>query len=172
MCFASVAFPSAVGTATGRPPRMTAAEPNTAYVGADDAGSSASGRMLRIGELADQLGLTTRTLRHYEELGILPASERSPSGYRLYDARSVARLHRIDALKRLGLSLDEIAEVIDFYDGDPSGVAGKREVLKILQRQLTDTDDKIAALRDFRCELEDSISRVEGWLREADARPE
>lgn len=123
--------------------------------------------MLRIGEVAERLGLTTRTLRHYEDLGLLRPSERSSSGYRLYDASSIARLRRIDALKRLGLSLDEIAEVIDVYDTDPSGLAGKREVLKILQRQLADTDLKIAALGSFRQELVQNITRVEGWMRDA-----
>lgn len=124
-------------------------------------------RLMRIGELANMLGLTTRTLRHYEDLGVLLPIRRSDSGYRLYDAGSVARLRRVEALKRLGLSLEEIAEVIDFYEDDPSGIAGKREVLKILRRQLSDTDSKIEALQGFRSELKGNISRVEAWIRDA-----
>lgn len=127
--------------------------------------------MLHIGELANRLGLTTRTLRHYEELGILSPSERSASGYRLYDDHIVARLHRVNALKKLGLSLEEIAEVIDVYDADPSGVTGRREVLTILQRQLANTDRKISALRAFRRVLTRNIERTAEFTMRAIAAP-
>lgn len=67
---------------------------------------------LRIGELARRTGLTVRTLHHYDAIGLLSPAGRSAAGYRLYGRREVRRLVEIVALKRLGLSLDEIGECL------------------------------------------------------------
>lgn len=69
--------------------------------------------MLTIGEIAKSSGLTVRTLHHWDALGLLVPVERSAAGYRRYGADDVARLYRILALRRLGLSLEEIAGVLD-----------------------------------------------------------
>src|SRR3954465_11254692 len=61
-----------------------------------------------IGELAGATGLTVRTLHHYDRIGLLRPSDRSPSGYRLYGSEEVQRLYRILALRQLGLSLNDI----------------------------------------------------------------
>lgn len=63
---------------------------------------------IKIGELARQTGLTVRTLRYYEEAGLLIPSERMESGYRLYGDEEIEKLHQILSLKQLGLSLAEI----------------------------------------------------------------
>jgi MerR family transcriptional regulator, thiopeptide resistance regulator len=68
---------------------------------------------LRVGELAHATGLTVRTLHYYEEIGLLVASERSAAGHRRYGEADVARLYRICLLRRLGLSLDDIARALD-----------------------------------------------------------
>ena len=68
---------------------------------------------LKIGELARRIGLTVRALRHYEDIGLLVPSHRSSGGYRLYDRKDVARLYRIQALRRLDLSLAEIQRLLD-----------------------------------------------------------
>ena len=60
---------------------------------------------MRIGELAKRAGLTVRTLHHYDSIGLLSAASRSPSGFRSYGKSDIIRLHRIQALKQLGLSL-------------------------------------------------------------------
>lgn len=59
---------------------------------------------LKVGELARRCGLTVRTLHHYDQIGLLRPSARSDSGYRLYDRTDIARLHRIQVLRKLGLS--------------------------------------------------------------------
>lgn len=69
-------------------------------------------RTWRIGEVAERTGLTRRTLRHYDDLGLLVPSARSWSDYRLYDEDDLLRLLQIQNLKALGLSLDEIAAVL------------------------------------------------------------
>ena len=64
--------------------------------------------MLKIGELAKKTGLTVRTLRHYNAMGLLAPSCRSEAGYRLYSGDDVERLTRILSLRSLGLPLDQI----------------------------------------------------------------
>src|SRR3954469_21160106 len=105
---------------------------------------------MRIGELAEKAGVTPRTIRYYEGLGLLPRCDRAEGCFRYYDEGELARLQKIDALKALGLSLEEIREVISLYFVDPTGVTGKRRVLEILKAQLAETDEKLAALRTFR----------------------
>lgn len=68
---------------------------------------------VQIGALAMATGLTVRTLHHYDEIGLLVPDERSYSGRRLYSEQNVRRLYRIVALRQLGLSLEEIASVLD-----------------------------------------------------------
>jgi DNA-binding transcriptional MerR regulator len=72
-----------------------------------------SRRRWRIGELADATGLTVRTLRHYEHIGLLAPATRTDGRQRLYDENDVRRLYRIRALRDLGLSLADIGRMLD-----------------------------------------------------------
>lgn len=65
-------------------------------------------RLLKIGELAKKTGLTNRTIRYYQEIGLLEPAERSRTGYRLYGQKELKRLQKIRSLKHLGLELKEI----------------------------------------------------------------
>jgi DNA-binding transcriptional MerR regulator len=67
---------------------------------------------VRIGELAAQTGVPVRTIRFYEQTGVLPAPERTPAGYRAYTDDAVTRLRFIRTAQTLGLSLAEIADVL------------------------------------------------------------
>lgn len=67
----------------------------------------------KVGSLARATGLSVRTLRYYDEIGLLRPSGRSQAGHRLYDAADVARLYRISLLRRLGFPLDQIAAVLE-----------------------------------------------------------
>jgi MerR family transcriptional regulator, copper efflux regulator len=113
---------------------------------------------MRIGELATRAGVTTRTVRYYESLGLLPEPGRR-GAHRTYTDDDVKRLRRIEVLKGLGLSLDEVREVIEAY-ADESPRA-KRKVAEVLRRQLAETDSKLAALKAFRKELLFRIDLVE-----------
>jgi DNA-binding transcriptional MerR regulator len=64
--------------------------------------------LLQIGEIAQLLGVTPKTIRHYEKIGLLARPERTRAGYRLYDAQDLLRLQRIRRLQALGLSLKKI----------------------------------------------------------------
>lgn len=124
------------------------------------------GERLRIGELAKRAGVTTRTVRYYESIGLLGPAERD-GGFRTYTEDALRRLHKIDALKKLGLSLEEITSVIDLYFEDPTGFTAKRRVLAILEGHRRETEGKISALEQFRDDLTANIERIEESIRSA-----
>ncbi|GGE32713.1 putative HTH-type transcriptional regulator [Pullulanibacillus camelliae] len=120
---------------------------------------------IRIGDVSKRAGVTPRTVRYYESIGLIPPGEREGQGQHYYTEETVVRLRKITQLKKLGLSLDEISEVIDLYFTDPSGVQAKTKVLAILRRYLKETDEKIDAFQQFRSELQAHIMRFEQWLK-------
>jgi DNA-binding transcriptional MerR regulator len=97
---------------------------------------------MRIGELAALVGVTTRTVRHYHYLGLLPEPQRTPGGYRDYRLRDAVLLARVRRLAELGLSLDEIRDVLTDDQGREL-----REVLTDLDADLARQQDAIAARR-------------------------
>ena len=121
---------------------------------------------MRIGELAQIAGVTPRTIRHYENLGLLNPNERKGKGFRYYSQTELAKLQRIDCLKSLKLTLEEITTVIDLYFEDSTGIRGKQKVLEILQFHLQETNEKIAALGDFRSDLEANILKIQQQIKE------
>ncbi|MBW7457323.1 MerR family transcriptional regulator [Paenibacillus sepulcri] len=121
---------------------------------------------MRIGDLTERAGVTQRTVRYYESIGLIPSGEREGNGQHYYTEETLARLRKIDQLKRLGLSLEEIRDVIDLYFLDPSGVQPKQKVLGILRQHLAESDQKIGALQQFRAELQANIERFENWFEE------
>lgn len=68
--------------------------------------------LLKVGQLAKKVCLSVRTLHHYDEIGLLSPSVRTEAGHRLYNTKDISRLHRIQALKQIGLSLQQVAEII------------------------------------------------------------
>lgn len=122
---------------------------------------------MQIGELARRAGVSHRTIHYYERIGLMKPAEREGAGYRYYDETAYQRLEKIAALKRLGLSLDEIAVVIDLYFEDASGIKGKEKVLDILETQLAKTDAQLAELTEFRRDLESNIARMKSLIDQA-----
>lgn len=121
---------------------------------------------MRIGELAEKAGVTPRTIRYYENLGLLSPNQREGRGFRYYTDTELAKLQKIDCLKSLGLTLEEITSVIDLYFEDSTGIKGKQKVLEILQTHLKETDEKITALKQFRSDLEANIIKIKQQLQE------
>lgn len=93
-------------------------------------------RTWRIGEVAERTGLTRRTLRHYDELGLLVPSERSWGDYRLYTERDLVRLLQIQNLKALGLSLPEIGDAL--ADPELDATATLRSHLAHLEERIAE----------------------------------
>ena len=121
---------------------------------------------MRIGDLTERAEVTPRTVRYYESIGLLPPGEREGNGQHYYNEETLARLRKIDQLKKLGLSLDEIRDVIDLYFTDPSGIRPKQKVLAILRQHLAEAEQKIGALQQFRADLQAHIARFERWFVE------
>jgi MerR family transcriptional regulator, thiopeptide resistance regulator len=80
------------------------------------AGSTAE--PLTVGEVARLAGVTVRTLHHYDAIGLVSPSDRTPSGYRLYGERDLDRLHAVLAYRELGFALEDVAALLD-RTGDP-----------------------------------------------------
>jgi DNA-binding transcriptional MerR regulator len=97
---------------------------------------------MRIGELAALVGVSTRTVRHYHHLGLLPEPDRLANGYREYRLRDAVALARVRRLAELGLSLDEIRDVL----ADDRG-RELRDVLLELDADLARQQEAIAARR-------------------------
>lgn len=74
------------------------------------------GVTMRIGEVAERTGLSFRTLRHYDDIGLVAPSARTEGGFRLYTSADVARLLLIRRMKPLGYALDEMRELLDVVD--------------------------------------------------------
>ena len=105
---------------------------------------------MKIGELARSTGATVKTIRFYEDQGLLPAAPRTESGYRIYGTHDVERLEFIRKAKRIGMSLEEIRGVLQLSDrDDPTCV----HVRALLDEKIARLDRALDELRDFRIEL-------------------
>ncbi|MFI1352479.1 MerR family transcriptional regulator [Streptomyces sp. NPDC020898] len=100
---------------------------------------------MRIGELAGAVGVTTRTVRHYHHLGLLPEPERLANGYRKYTLRHAVVLARIRRLTELGLGLAEVRDVL----ADEAG----RDLVEVLAELDADLARQEAAIRERRARL-------------------
>lgn len=105
---------------------------------------------LKIGEMAALLGTTTKTLRHYESLNLLSPHTRTAAGYRLYDARALARANLAIGLRRLGLSIPEVAFVLG---GSPSQAELRRRLAEALDEKIRDADELLGVLQGRREDL-------------------
>lgn len=104
---------------------------------------------LKVGELANQTGLTIRTLHHYDAIGLLKPSLHSESGHRLYTASDVARLQQVLSLRQLGFSLEEVRDCLGLPGFSPLEVvrlhvSRLREQIQ-LQRALCERLEALAA---------------------------
>ncbi|MCG6567752.1 HEAT repeat domain-containing protein [Tessaracoccus sp. ZS01] len=103
---------------------------------------------LRIGEVSRLTGLTHRTLRHYDELGLLVPSGRSYSDYRLYSPEDMERLLAVQHLKSLGLSLDEVRQVLDDPGTDAAELIGRHIVA--VEARIGEEQERLARLQRLR----------------------
>ncbi len=102
---------------------------------------------LTVGQVADELGVTVRTLHHYDGIGLVRPSERSRAGYRLYTGADLERLQHVVVYRRLGFSLEEIAELLEATGSD---------LQAHLLRQRATVIDRLSDLHD----LVDAIDRA------------
>ena len=100
-------------------------------------------------QIAERVGLPSRTVRYYDRIGLVSPAERSGAGYRLYGAEDEGKLRFVRQAKGLGFSLDEIRELIAAAErGSCGGVVPELE--RLLDDKVAEVDRQIADLRSFR----------------------
>ena len=117
--------------------------------------------VMRIGELAAATGTTAKTLRFYEDSGLLAPAERTANGYRDYGQDAVSRLDFIHRGRAAGLTLAQIRQVIDLRD---AGDAPCHHVRELLSERLLDIERQIADLEALRA----TITRLRDQAEQAD----
>lgn len=105
-----------------------------------------------ISEAARRSGFTPSTLRYYENVGVVPAPDRSESGYRIYDDAAVARLAFVARAKQLGCTLDEITALVEAWDGDRCEPV-QRTLRELVARKAGETASRAAELSELAAEL-------------------
>lgn len=115
---------------------------------------------LRIGEVAKRAGVSIDTVRYYERQRLLPRARRTQGGFRVFSKDAVERLHFIKQAQTIGLSLDEIRDLLS-----SEGAAGDCERMRdLLKAKLADLDERLGALRDFRRTLARHLAACEREL--------
>ncbi len=156
--------------------RAAAAEPTPADADRPEAAERAC---LQIGEVAERTGVTQRTLRFYEEKGLLKPPSRLEGGFRLYSEDDVARVERIKRLQSLlGFALADIKEMVEAEeikqqlkaeyrrDADISERRVKIEkAVEVTERQVAVIEHKLAAMQEMKTHLEGKLADYQGWLR-------
>ena len=105
---------------------------------------------MRIGELASHTGVATKTLRFYEESGVLPEPGRDENGYRNYNSEFVDRINFVKDAQSAGLTLKEIANILDLRD---RGESTCHHTMELLEAHLVDLDRQIGELERTREQL-------------------
>lgn len=102
------------------------------------------GVLLKVGQLAKKVCLSVRTLHHYDDIGLLSPSVRSEAGHRLYNTADIARLHRIQALKQLGISLQKIAGILQ---------DNSQQLPDIIEQQIANIDQEMEQAAQLKTKL-------------------
>ena len=110
---------------------------------------------MRIGEVADQAGVSVDTVRYYERRGLLTPAARRPSGYRVFDATTVGRLDLIRRLQALGLTIEEIRHALAAHDGGDATCDSERWRIEAVRERI---DTKIFELTALRVRIDTVLS--------------
>ena len=106
--------------------------------------------MLRIGELSKETGVPSKTIRYYEEIGLLPPARRADNGYRVYEKADIERLTFIKSARALDFALDDIDEILAFKERNEPPCY---YVMELMQRKIEQIEARIHELEALRVEL-------------------
>ena len=109
---------------------------------------------MRISELADRVGVPASTVRYYERIGLVATPGRTAAGYRDYDDDAAARLLFVTRARRMGLTCEQIAEVLPIWDGANCGPA-HAEVTRLVETKRAEIAERIRELERFAQQLDD-----------------
>ena len=120
---------------------------------------------MRIGQLADAASVPAKTIRYYEEIGLLPAPERQANGYREYDESAGERLRFVRAAQAVGFTLAEIKEILSLRDRGEQPCA---HVLELVDRRARQIAEQVAALEQMQADLRRLAARAQSGSAAAD----
>jgi DNA-binding transcriptional MerR regulator len=109
---------------------------------------------VRISELADRVGVPTSTVRYYERVGLIANPARTAAGYRDYDERAASRLLFITRARRMGLTCEQIADVLPVWDGITCGPAHE-QVAQLVEAKRAEIAERIRELERFAAQLDE-----------------
>lgn len=109
---------------------------------------------LFIKEIAEKLDMNPKTIRFYEEIGVIPKAERNASNYRIYSQEDLKRLSFIKKARTLGLSIDDIKNIIDIKE---KGNLPGHQVINLLEKESADIENKIREMTQFKNKLDQCI---------------
>lgn len=122
-------------------------------------------KLVQIGELAKSLGITTRTIRYYEEIGLMGKTNRPDGSTRTYNPDDILRLKFILKLKTLGISLKDIEELSDIFDINQKNFNKMTpKLIEILDNHISKVDEKMASLSSLRADIVDYRVRMTEFL--------
>jgi DNA-binding transcriptional MerR regulator len=127
--------------------------------------------MHQIGEVADKVGLSLRTIRHYEEVGLVPPSGRSAGGFRLYTDEDIDRLRLVKHMKPLDFSLEEMRDLLQARDRLAAGIDDPEERDRTYERLAMYATAAEQRCESLRAKLEAAESMADLLRREAQRRP-
>ncbi len=116
--------------------------------------------LYKIGEFASKAGVTVRTLRYYEELGLVSASEISAGGIRFYTDGDLGRLHLIIQFKDLGFSLEDIQSLLTSMDFGETRVARIETSRALFNKQLEQIESKLVQLQKLRASIVEAMETL------------
>jgi len=114
--------------------------------------------LMQIGEVAKRVDVTVRTVRYYEEMGLIEPAMRTEGGFRLYDISVVRRLQLIHALRSLDFPLKDIQELLNIRQDSHTGTVAAHRLMRLLQIQLERTNERIAQLMAIRADIEKAMA--------------
>jgi DNA-binding transcriptional MerR regulator len=115
---------------------------------------------VRISELADRVGVPTSTVRYYERIGVLAPPTRTASGYRDYDEDAASRLLFVARARRMGLTCEQIVDLLPVWDGTNCAGAHER-VSRLIQDKRAEIARRVEELQAFAAELESVSAELE-----------
>ncbi len=128
-----------------------------------------SAEVTQIGALAKELNITTRTIRYYEEIGLMGTIDRRGGTTRSYNKDDVLRLKFILKMKSLGISLKEIQELSDIFDINEQEFSSiTPKLIEILDHHITILDDKMVSLSSLRQDIVEYRHRIMNLLTEGE----
>jgi DNA-binding transcriptional MerR regulator len=135
----------------------------------EEAGALVADELMHIGRVADAIGLSLRTIRYYEEIGLVTPSGRTAGGFRLYNDDDVDRLLLIKRMKPLGYPLDEMARLLNLIDAlagsEVSGMSPDDALAEVqsyaeaVQQRIMELRTKVEYAQEFRDRILAEIAR-------------